>query len=187
MRRFIFSSMRRPAFFLLVLILMSGQTPIVWRGGQKPGNASINASSSQMVYRYQRSYYGLGTWDDSVATYSAGTWQRLTGQPLVYLGTLTRSVDANSIVDFFFDNTGGTGVKFISKTQPDAASVAVYVDGIFQRTVQQWATCSTFIDQNVIDIGAFAPGKHQLRLVVGPPNNTCTLPTWATVDGFIVY
>jgi hypothetical protein len=165
-------------------------------------NRALNTAEVAALYnggngRHYASFYGtpaffgsystLGTYDDTVPTYT-GTWSTLTGQPFIYNGTLHRSQTTGDWCQFGVDTTGGTGnIRLISKIQPDAGSMDIYVDGAFILRHDQWgATNTTWVDQYDLNIGTFSVGQHVVSVRVNGRVNPYSQTPWVTIDGFKV-
>ena len=58
----------------------------------------------------------------------------------------------------------GTSVSYVTETNPDEGAVAVYIDGVFQKTVN-CVTPARQVQQTVFSASGLAPGSHTITLV----------------------
>ncbi|WP_240941106.1 X2-like carbohydrate binding domain-containing protein [Paenibacillus sp. HB172176] len=99
--------------------------------------------------------------DDGDIAYT-GSWQRSWDRGL---GDVNDDVHYTETNDDFFEYTfTGTGIELISEKDSSQGNVDIYLDGIFQQTVNTY-NASRLVQQTVYSATGFSEGVHTLKAV----------------------
>ncbi|GGD83313.1 carbohydrate binding domain-containing protein [Paenibacillus nasutitermitis] len=82
--------------------------------------------------------------------------------------------------DFFEYNFKGTGVDFLSETDPSGGDVDIYIDNVFKQTISTLGTASNKSQQSVYSISGLPYGSHTIKAVKKSG-------TYMVLDGFNEY
>lgn len=100
--------------------------------------------------------------DDTDARVSyGGTWTHMEGATY-FLSSMKRTGVDNAYVDITFN---GSGVKLFGSMANSYGKAKIYVDGLYQTTVDNYRT-STLHQQEFFDTGVLTPGEHTVRIEV---------------------
>ncbi|MFD1050886.1 hypothetical protein ACFQ1S_37845, partial [Kibdelosporangium lantanae] len=103
-----------------------------------------------------------GLVNDTEATYDAN-WFHTTGRGLGdYNDDTHHSTTLNAVAQYTFT---GTGIQYISERNGDMGTVDVYLDNVFQATVDLHVSGARQAQQVVYDKQGLTRGSHTIRIV----------------------
>ncbi|MEV6237668.1 RICIN domain-containing protein [Lentzea sp. NPDC051838] len=141
------------------------------------GQGNRSAESASLVRRPQTSSYVDDK--DSQVTYT-GTWNNWTDAQ-DYQGSESYTAQANNSAQYTFS---GTGIQYVSMTQPNMGKVDVYIDNtLVQSDIDAYASSVT--KQVVLFSKTDLPlGSHTIKVVCKGTKNAAATGTVCAVDAF---
>jgi hypothetical protein len=135
-----------------------------------PPNPTPSAPATVVRYEQDSSAVQLtGTWYPNYGAFNSG-------------GSAVLSMDANSRATLAFE---GTAVSWIGYRDEWSGIARVYLDGVFQATIDTYATPAK-AQTPVYSIGNLAQGSHTLIIETTGTNSATSAGSWVWVDAFDV-
>ncbi|MGW3951892.1 hypothetical protein ACWEKM_13330 [Streptomyces sp. NPDC004752] len=120
--------------------------------------------------------------NDDLMTYSGGGWSVNTGLSGNYLGDEHYADTSGNSSQYSFN---GTGVTWLASTSNNRGEADVYIDGVFDGTVDLYT--ATAVRQNAVyTMRGLIPGPHTIKIVVNGAHDSTSGGTYVTVDGLVV-
>lgn len=94
-------------------------------------------------------------------TYSGASWTYSTGRGVGdYMNDLHVATANNDYFEYSFK---GTGIDFLTETDPSGGNIDMYIDGVFQQTVSTLGTVANKSQQTVYSKSGLAYGTHTIK------------------------
>ncbi|MBC8077521.1 MAG: alpha-L-fucosidase [Chloroflexales bacterium] len=153
---------------------------VVVRSDRNPASTNTYVEVDAFVAQPPGGGSSSGTADDRSGSISySGSWNQIAGGSY-YGGTSTWTLTSGSAAQHSFS---GTGIRWIGPRGPDHGKADVYIDGVFDATVDLYA--SSRADQATLYTKTgLSSGAHTIRVQMRSDKNAASIDYYVEIDAF---